>query len=76
MFVSRGTVPAPLQEVFEGTLDASAYDEARAAAPGWDVRHLEQEWRKWCGNEEIEPKNPSRHYVKFCQTWYEKRGRP
>ena len=76
VFVSRGTVPAPLQEVFEGTLEASAYDEARAVAPGWDVRHLEQEWRKWCGNEEIEPKNPSRHYVKFCQTWYEKRGRP
>lgn len=76
VFTSRGTAPVPTQEVFEGHLDADAYDDARVAAPGWDVRYLEQEWRRWCGAEEIEPKNPGRHYVKFCQTWFEKRGRP
>lgn len=76
IFTSRGTAPVPVQDVFEGHLDADAYDDARAAAPGWDVRYLEQEWRRWCGAEEIEPKNPGRHYVKFCQTWFEKRGRP
>ena len=33
-------------------------------APGWDVRHIEQEWRKWCAAEEIEPMKPDRHFVK------------
>ena len=43
---------------------------------GWEVRHLEQEWRKWCAVEEIEPEKPDRHNVKFCQSWFEKRGCP
>ena len=76
VFRNRGTAPAPEAEVFEGLLDPEAYEEARAAAPGWDVRHLEGEWRRWCAAEEIEPKHPSRHFVRFCQSWFEKRGRP
>jgi len=40
------------------------------------VRYLEVEWRRWCAAEEIEPKHPSRHFVRFCRTWYEKRGSP
>lgn len=76
VFKSRGTAPVPVQDMFDGRLDSGAYDDARAAAPGWDVRYLEQEWRRWCGAEEIEPKNPGRHYVKFCKSWFEKRGRP
>lgn len=76
VFVSRGSVPSPVTSVFEGLLDASVYEEARAAAPGWDVRYLEQEWRRWCGSEEIEPKSPERHFLKFCCTWHERRGRP
>lgn len=76
VFHGRGTVPSPAQEVFDGPLDASAYEDARQVAPGWDVHHLEQEWRRWCGAEEIEPKAPFRHFVKFCSTWFAKRGRP
>ena len=41
-----------------------------------DARMLEQEWRSWLGENEIEPKAPARHYVKFCQSWHEKRGHP
>jgi hypothetical protein len=63
-------------DVFEGLLLLDAYDAARQAAPGWDTRHLENEWRRWCGKEEIEPKHPTKHYVKFCESWFEKRGRP
>ena len=59
-----------------GRLDPEAYEEARAAAPGWDVYMLESEWRAWLGENEIEPKVPGRHYVKFCQSWHENRGRP
>jgi plasmid replication initiation protein len=75
VFYSRGSVPTPQEDVFEGRLDPDAYEGAREAAPGWDTRHLEQEWRLWCGKEEIEPKHPTKHYIKFCESWFQKRGR-
>ena len=75
-FVSRGSVPTPLVTVFEGHLPTTAYDMAREVAPGWDARYLEQEWRQWCGAEKITPKNPLGHFLSFCGTWFEKRGRP
>ena len=59
-----------------GLLDPDVYCEAREAAPGWEVYYLEREWRTWLSANEIEPKSPSRHFVKFCQSWFEKRGRP
>ncbi|SFU20339.1 replication initiator protein A [Sedimentitalea nanhaiensis] len=76
VFRSKGTVPVPVVEIYEGALDPEAYHDARTAAPGWDVRMIEQEWRAWCGREEIEPKHPARHFIKFCHSWYEKRGKP
>lgn len=74
VFRNRGN--APVAEVFEAFMDPDIHKEAHAAAPGWDVRYLEVEWRRWCAAEEIEPKHPSRHFVRFCRTWYEKRGSP
>jgi hypothetical protein len=76
VFRGRGSVPQPIEEIYEGRIDPEIYHEAREVAPGWDVRFLEHEWRKWCAAEEIEPKRPDRHYIKFCQSWFEKRGRP
>ena len=76
IFYSRGSVPVPVEEIFEGPLELGAYDDARDLAPGWDVRHLETEWRRWCGKEEIEPKHPTRHYLKFCESWAARRGEP
>lgn len=73
-FRNRGTMPA-LRSSWEGGLDPEAYNDAREAAPSWDVYYLEREWRRWLGENEIEPKHPERHFVKFCGTWYEKRGR-
>jgi plasmid replication initiation protein len=80
-FFNRGTMKAaalvgPGPEPWAGQLDPDVYGDARNVAPGWDVRHLEQEWRSWLGENEIAPKNPERHFVKFCQSWYERRGRP
>lgn len=75
-FRSRGSVPQPTVEIFEGVLPSYAHEDARSAAPGWDPRYLEQQWRVWCGEEEIEPKNPLRHFIKFCTSWFEKRGGP
>ena len=60
---------------WEGRLDPEAYNDAREAAPSWDVYYLEREWRRWLGENEIEPKMPCRHFVKFCRSWFEKRGR-
>jgi len=76
VFRTRGTLQAVPEDMFEGAIDPDAYEQARAAAPGWDVRRLENEWRSWCGKEEIEPKRPTSHYIKFCKSWFERRGRP
>ena len=77
-FYNRGTMkpPAAANDAWSGFLDNGAYGDARKAAPGWDVYHLEQEWRMWLGENEIVPKQPEKHFVKFCATWFEKRGRP
>lgn len=63
-------------EPWAGCLDAAVHGDARNVAPGWDVYHLEQEFRKWLGEEEIVPKNPQKVFVKFCKSWFDKRGLP
>ena len=76
-FYNRGTMKLPAaNNAWSGLLDNQVYEDARKAAPGWDVYHLEQEWRLWLGENEIIPKQPEKHFVKFCATWFEKRGRP
>lgn len=77
-FQNRGTMKAALAPVepWTGRLDSDVFGDARNAAPGWDIHYLEQEWRSWLGENEIVPKHPERHFVKFCQSWFEKRGRP
>lgn len=76
-FHNRGTMPsASSLSVWEGEIDVDAHHDARMVAPGWDVHMLEGEWRAWLGDNEIEPKHPSRHFIKFCKSWYEKRGKP
>ena len=69
-------VETPEAERWSGHLDPEAYHDARTVAPGWDIYVLEQEWRNWLGENEIEPKAPARHFVKFCRSWHEKRGSP
>lgn len=77
-FINRGTMKAaePVAEAWMGVLDPDIYGDARNIAPGWDVHHLEREWRMWLGDNEIAPKNPERHFIKFCETWFTKRGQP
>jgi plasmid replication initiation protein len=76
-FRNRGTMLiTSAVNVWEGRLDPEAYHDARSTAPGWDVYMLEREWRSWLGNNEIEPKHPTRHFIKFCKSWHEKRGNP
>ena len=76
-FRNRGTMlENVVVSAWEGNLDPDAYHDARSAAPGWDIYLLEREWRSWLGSNEIEPKYPARHFIKFCKSWYEKRGQP
>lgn len=76
IFRSRGSVPVVAEEIYDGVLDPEAYADARAAAPGWDVRHLEGEWRRWCGQQEIVPKRPGKHFTSFCASWFARHGAP
>lgn len=78
-FTNRGTVKAPAEptpEPWAGRLKTSAYEDAREAAPGWDVYYLEGEWRSWLSEQDIIPRHPERHFVTFCRTWASKRPRP
>ncbi|WHZ37712.1 replication initiator protein A [Sagittula sp. MA-2] len=71
---SRGTVgPEGGGEVNIPPLDPEVYDMARSAAPGWDVRMIEAEWRDWAS--EV-PRNPEMAFLGFCKKWFERRGRP
>ncbi|MCA9211572.1 MAG: replication initiator protein A, partial [Planctomycetales bacterium] len=54
-------------------LRPDTYDEARAAAPGWDIYLIEQEWREWSTTA---PRDPDSAFVAFCQAWYARRGLP
>ena len=50
-------------------LPSEAYEEARAAAPGYDIHGLESEWREWWASSG-KPKldNPAAAFVGFCRS--------
>lgn len=55
------------------SLSSETYARARDAAPGWDVRYLEQEWRMWMSEP---PRHADSAFIGFCRKWYERNGRP
>jgi hypothetical protein len=64
----KGTTPLPL-------LMPGSFEKAKRAAPGWDVYHLEREWREWIANKE-KPKNPDAAFIAFCRKKYQREGKP
>jgi hypothetical protein len=50
-------------------LPSEAYDDGRAAAPGYDIHGLESEWREWWASSG-KPKldNPAAAFVGFCRS--------
>ncbi|RUQ34614.1 MAG: RepB family plasmid replication initiator protein [Candidatus Competibacteraceae bacterium] len=56
-------------------LKPETFTKARAAAPGWDVYHLEQEWREWIAKKEP-TKRPDAAFVAFCRKRFQTQGRP
>lgn len=57
----------PLPNLSSLHLKGDTYDAARRAAPGWDVHHLETEWRSWVVDKGIPVKDADRHFVSFCK---------
>lgn len=69
VFENRILEPATLQ------LKTETYEKAKAAAPGWDVYHLENQWRDWIATKE-NPRNPDAAFIAFCKQKYRRQGRP
>nr|WP_234822623.1 replication initiator protein A [Palleronia aestuarii] len=69
MVPARVTTAAP-----PPPLPCDVYDEARQVAPGWDVHRLEQEWRTWCMEKDFTPRHPVQNFLKFCESWTDRRG--
>jgi plasmid replication initiation protein len=51
------------------------FEKAKRSAPGWDVYHLEKEWRDWIANKE-KPKNPDAAFIAFCRKKHQREGMP
>ncbi len=80
VFRNRGTMldtPVIIEGTATAVLSSDAYERAREAAPGWDVRLIEQEWRSWMNEGGMDaPRDPDKAYLGFCRKWFEKRGYP
>ncbi|HSA46612.1 MAG TPA: replication initiator protein A [Candidatus Competibacteraceae bacterium] len=48
-------------------LKPETYQKAQAAAPGWDVYALEQQWREWIAKKKEPPKRPDSAFIAFCR---------
>lgn len=75
VFRNRGTMVLKSKGILPVVvfLQPETYNAAREAAPGWDVRYLEGEWRAWMKEP---PKSPDKAFIGFCRTWSTSRGRP
>jgi len=70
-FQRRGSLTSTSSPSWAGQLGTHAFEEAKKAAPGWDIYYLENQWRQWLEAHEIEPNFPGRHFTKFCRSWHE-----
>ena len=62
----KDVVPLPFPPPFL-RLDSETHEEARRVAPGWDMYHLEDEWRSWVLDKGIAVKDPDKHFMSFCK---------
>ncbi len=76
LFFNKGTMLPEEPKPFSASLKSETYERARTLAPGWDVRAIEQEWRSWVTEGKMSINNPDSHYLKFCSSWFNKRGTP
>ena len=60
----QSALPLPLVFLH---LDSDAHERARLVAPGWDMHHLENEWRSWVIEKGIAVRDPNKHFLAFCK---------
>jgi len=75
-FTNRGIPPKIDAAPWQGRMSPDVMHQAREHAPGWDMHYLEGEWRRWLGAKGITPRAPEKNFIKFCQSWFGKRGAP
>ena len=55
-------------DLFEVRLKTSTYEQAKKAAPGWDIYAMEAEWREWgMQQKDWPPRNPDGAFLNFCK---------
>jgi plasmid replication initiation protein len=60
--------PLPSDGETLAPLSTEAYEDARTAAPGYDIHALEREWRDWwAGSKKPKLDNPAAAFVGFCR---------
>jgi plasmid replication initiation protein len=65
--------PLPSDGATLPPLPSEAYEEARAAAPGYDIHHLESEWREfWASSGKPKLDNPAAAFVGFCRVRHQR----
>lgn len=82
-FINRGTMPLDKDKFICEAHDIvvrisdNAYEAARALAPGWDIHLLARKFGVWWVNTgKPAPASTDALFFKFCQTWFDKNGRP
>jgi hypothetical protein len=61
--------PLPSDDETLPSLPTEAYEEGRAAAPGYDIHGLESEWREyWASSGKPRFDNPAAAFVGFCRS--------
>lgn len=62
--MTEGALLLPLSSL---RLSADTFEAARELAPGWDIHHLENEWRSWVLEKGIPVNDPDKHFLCFCR---------
>jgi plasmid replication initiation protein len=81
-FVNRNTMPKDREKQEEAgravrsALSSDVYQLARQAAPGWDTYALADEFAAWWAGIGRPVTDANALFLKFCKTWFEKKGYP
>lgn len=69
VFVNRASIAEKVPESAFPQLAAETFNDARIVAPGYDVYHLEQEWRNfWVDSGMPTLHQPDKAFVAFCKS--------
>ncbi len=49
------------------SLTTDTLEAARHLAPGWDIYHLQSEWRSWVLGKSIPVRDPDKNFLSFCK---------